>query len=357
MNKVLICGGDVGGMKALTRPFSLIDKTKHVDVVDHRDIKNYIETYEYNYISIDQARTNLENNTYDIYYFSTSVSDSTALELAEISKSNGVDVYCILDNWMNYKSRLVNKDNKFIAPNKYFIMDELAKDEAVLDGICPSTLTITGQPSLDILVKQNGYSDIDKREIKKKVCDHLNLSFEKELVLFISEPCALDQGRSLSENPNFRGYTEEDSIREILNALNESSNEYNFIIVPHPRQVDGELDLIWDKYKGNTEGGLFRGIDPHDLVASSDIVTGMASILLYIAWLLGKKTCSVQPNLINDGLRNLEKRDGIRFLTNQSTMKLDILEFLNTSNYNTGERKELLQHINSKDLIMSELFT
>ena len=52
----------------------------------------------------------------------------------------------------------------------------------------------------------------------------------------------------------------------------------------------------------------------------TDGVIGMASILLYEAWLLQKPVISIQPNLRQEHLRYLEKRPGLHFSTEKAEL-------------------------------------
>jgi hypothetical protein len=59
-----------------------------------------------------------------------------------------------------------------------------------------------------------------------------------------------------------------------------------------------------------------------EAVLLADGVIGMASILLYEAWLLQKPVISVQPNLRRGDLRYLEKRRGLHFSGQKSNLSV-----------------------------------
>jgi hypothetical protein len=59
---------------------------------------------------------------------------------------------------------------------------------------------------------------------------------------------------------------------------------------------------------------VITGISGREAVWFADGVAGMASILLYEAWLLGKPVISLQPDLRQDALRMLQRRQGVVFV-------------------------------------------
>jgi len=353
--KTLVVGGDVGGMKALVAPFQDLHSCTEFLFVDHRNIKDYFnDISNKTFISIQEAEQLIENNEISQMYFSTSVSDPVALNAAAKCKEKGIKVRCVLDNWMNYKSRFEFVDEiEGFLPDTYFLMDELGKDEAINEGITEDIIKVTGQPALEILKKQANYSNQEVNSITARIKEELNIPTSNKIISFISEPCILDQGSSLEENSKYRGYTEESILKHLVKEIEKYDN-YSLIVLPHPRQPKGQLEKFWKEECNDINGGILYNYDSHDVVRVSDYNTGMCSILLYISWLFSKPTMSIQLNLINNGLRNLEKREEIFFETDEKDFPNKFKTFLK-EDVSFSKRKELELHLNAPNVILNEI--
>jgi hypothetical protein len=203
---------------------------------------------------------------------------------------------------------------KMLVPDKYFVMDTLAFEEACIDGIPQSILEIAGQPALASLGECfNQWNDIEKY----KTIEQLGLNKKKKLITFISEPVEADQGPG-PENPEYRGYTEKMVLQELCKKLQTSSDKYQLLVIPHPRGNIHELSQLWNQYKGNLEGTIERLSNGRKGILLADGVAGMASILLYETWLINKPVISLQPNLRKPHLKFMEKRDGAFCVTQSS---------------------------------------
>jgi hypothetical protein len=85
-------------------------------------------------------------------------------------------------------------------------------------------------------------------------------------------------------------------------------------LLPHPRQNCQTLCGLWQHCRGALQGGVVTGLSSREAVWLADGVAGMASILLYEAWLLGKPVISLQPGLRQNALRMLQERQGVVFV-------------------------------------------
>ena len=323
---ILIVSGDIGGAKAVGAVLSMLsDYTKDFYVVRHREFN--ISNNDWKTIDIEIINENTWSLVFDtldikILLWSTSVSDIFPLRLARKAKELGVYVICLLDNWMNYKFRLEIDGEKPLIPDCYMVMDQLAYDEAIRDGIPENILKITGNPALASINSEyrkycNSYRCIKSEELSIG---------SKKLVVFISEPAEMDQG---SDNtfPNFRGYTEKTVLKHFCENMQSYADEIYIGIISHPRENKEELLKSWDCYRGKLEGGCINVKNGREAVFLADGVSGMTSILLYESWLLNKPTLSLQPNIQNDSLRALEKRKGIVCLVDNSQWHEKILKW------------------------------
>lgn len=179
------------------------------------------------------------------------------LKAIELCKANGIPTISILDYWSNYKERF-EFCGKYIFPDHYFLMDELAFKEAVENGVDSRILHIVGNPSLDRYVK----------------------SAKSRSVLFLSQPLSVLYGE------NNDGYTEFEAFEGVRKAAEELGMEA--FIKFHPKEntemvkkysnysVEGEIEMIADEY---------------------DILVGMCTMGLLQLTLMGYRVISYQPNL------------------------------------------------------------
>ncbi|MCK5613075.1 hypothetical protein KAR91_64980, partial [Candidatus Pacearchaeota archaeon] len=254
-----------------------------------------------------------ESKKVKVFLFATSALGSFTLQIARIAKKYSIICVHLLDSWMNYKKRLM-LDSEMILPDHYLVMDDLAYEGALTDGLSATLLEIVGQPALASLNTEYRETKLEKRTDGKK------------LLVFISEPAEADQGAGV-ESPQYRGYTEKTVLKEFCKRLTPFSDQYFIGIAPHPREDCKELFECWQKYCGTLEGGLLEN-GGREAVFLADGVAGMASILLYEAWLINKPVISLQPGLCNNDLDFIRKRQGKLCVADHNELESKMKEWL-----------------------------
>jgi len=249
-----------------------------------------------------------------VVVFASSVHDRTALRLACAAKKKGIPVIHVLDNWTNYRQRLEEDGIVVLQPDVYAVMDVLARDEAVQDGIPAELIRITGQPALAALqaLSENNSPGCSRTGWLGKSGGE-----DKARLVFVSEPVILDQGGR--ESPSFRGYTEEEVLSLFCAMLQPYASSVIVGVIPHPRENAALLRDHWEHYRGELAGEVWEGEGGRELVCRAD---GVASILLYEAWLLNKPVLSVQPGVRGHVLRALEKREGVFFVDDRRRLAI-----------------------------------
>jgi hypothetical protein len=252
----------------------------------------------------------LQGYNIDRLVFASSVHDTLPLSLARCAKRRGIEVMHVLDNWTGYRRRLEMDGLPTLMPDVYTVMDACALQAAVRDGVEASILEVTGQPALASLADECRALSTDELVQKRQ---SLGFAQQKTLIVFISEPVAQDQGTSPAA-PHYRGYTEKDVLQLLCRHLQPLAERVEMALVPHPRQDRETLVRLWRHCRGALQGGVTTGISGREAVWCADGVAGMASILLYEAWLLGKPVISLQPGLRQEALRMLQTRQGVVFV-------------------------------------------
>lgn len=247
--------------------------------------------------------------------FGTSLADHLPLALARGARRSGLPVACVLDNWMNYRARLEMDGGGLLVPDLYAVMDAKAHDEAVADGVPESCLKISGHPGLAGLAHEIAAAD---GTWCQAVRERLGLGLDgRQLLVFVGEPVAHDQGTG-PETPGWRGYTERDVLPLLCRALQPVAENLDLAILPHPRDDLEALDVLWTTSRGRLAGKVLRGASGRQVVLAADRVAGMASILLYEAWLQGKPALSLQPGLVRPDLAAAVTRDGLVLVTERA---------------------------------------
>lgn len=258
--------------------------------------------------------TNMDNffeeNGVGVLVFATSVKDRTALTLARRTRECLIPTIHVLDNWTNYSLRMRMDGLPAFVPDAYTVIDDFALREAEEDGVEGSVLHVTGQPALASLSEEyRSWQDNTARDAPDGDAPRPG----KRVIAFISEPVTQDQGATPA-SPQYRGYTEKEVLSLLCKTMQPYSDRVHIILLPHPREDSEDLVRCWESSRGLLEGGIVFAERGREVLFGADAVVGMASLLLYEAWLLGKPVMSLQPGLRVRPLRMLESREGVLFI-------------------------------------------
>jgi hypothetical protein len=313
---VLFASGDVGGARALLPVMKVCeDKGLPFVLLAHGHlVQEAPESWPRVYFCCDNndgaIQNFLQGHDIDRLVFASSVHDTLPLRIARYAKQLGIQVMHVLDNWTGYRRRLETDGLPALVPDVYTVMDACALQAAMRDGVEASVLQVTGQPALASLADELRTLSADELLEGRK-----RLGFEQQrlLLVFVSEPVIQDQG-AFPTAPHYRGYTEKDVLQLYCRHLQPCAERVEIALLPHPRQDRDALSELWRHCRGALQGSVITGISGREAVWLADGVAGMASILLYEAWLLGKPVISLQPGLRQDALRMLQERQGVVFV-------------------------------------------
>ena len=243
-----------------------------------------------------------------VYLFGSSSTDTLPLQLARLAKANGVPVMHVLDNWMGYGRRLRSDGLDPLAVDVYAVMDEEARDGALADGVPESSLIVTGHPALSAPAVAPTLSSM--------ACKRMKTAFgvppAAMHLVFINEPLRAVLGGDVRAASHY-GFTEDRVLGRLTAALAPFGNEAWLTIVPHPKDDKDELAALWEKIGNGIAGKIADSPDGHSWLAAADIVIGMASILLYEAWLGGWPLLILQPGGRNPDILRFSRLSGVHF--------------------------------------------
>lgn len=339
----MFAAGDPGGANAILPVLTHLADCGHpVGILDHGPLGRAAADLPRVKFPQDCADASLwlRDNGIRALCFGTSLADPLPLTLARVAGRLGLRTVCVLDNWMNYRMRLMMDGLAPFWPDVYAVMDDKAREEALADGVPAACLTVTGHPGLACLAQIPQQATRSARLSQRRA---LGLPGpDRKLVVFINEPVQADQGDPA--RPDYRGYTEATVLPALCRQLERLNQPLFLALAPHPRDDLAGLEALWQQSRGHLEGQILSGLTGRQAVALADKVVGMASILLYEAWLLGRPTLSLQPGLRRPDLASLKARQGLFFVESECDMAAAIQDWWQTLNRTSSRRLDLNRH-------------
>ncbi len=298
---ITFVAGDPGGSRAvLPVVYECAQKGYTCAVIRHGYLGNEIQPCK-NIVTVEENDFSPYKTNCLVY--GSSSTDTLALNLAKQAKEAKIPTIHICDNWSSYKSR-IELNGELLLPDIYCVMNDLAFQDAKDEGIPSDCLAVTGQPALAQAVQNI------KKHFQKKATSPFAISENHPVLVFISENYYNVCGPDTSASEHC-GFTEYQVLKQLTMALSELAPDAFLYILPHPKHKPNEMEQLWEKINFNLHGKVVRPADPRELFAVANGIVGMASILLYEAWLYGFPTCSLQPNCKLAGLQFYATLDGI----------------------------------------------
>lgn len=208
----------------------------------------------------------------------TSVDDYTERYLWKGCAILGIPAIAVIDQWTNLGIRFSRFDylheNDYakelshdFLPTSICVMDDLAKNMIVGEGIEDDRIIVTGQPHFD-MVRQ--YFEETNAEVEPTT-----------VITFVSEPIFRDYDNFGSEN--YWGFNEFTIFDELIEVLVEKSDlideDFKVIVRPHPRD---DLKMWEDKLASIQNMNVLIDSDSttYELLKKSSLVCGMSSMML-----------------------------------------------------------------------------
>lgn len=218
---------------------------------------------------IEKININCIKKEIGILVTGTSWGNDTELTAIQICNEANIPTMSILDYWAHYKLRFINQQNEYIYPDYYIIMDNLAKQEALQEGVPSDILYVLGHPGLDYYIN----NEIKKEKIKDT----------KKKILFLSQPLSQLYGESL-------GYTEMQVVEDCIKLV-ERNQEFSLKIKFHPK----DSSLFQKKYS-------YLAVESNiiEILQQYDYIIGMNTMALLHAVLMGSLAVNYQPDLCKE---------------------------------------------------------
>ena len=204
------------------------------------------------------------------------------LKCIQNAKDEGVRTISFVDHWVNFRLRFLNKENTPVYPDQVWVVDEKARQLAIQEGLPVEKLIVSGNPYHEYLkvLWQPAYKG-------KSYLDRLGLETGKTTILYTPDPLSLRGGKKTT------GFTEDEALHQIINAVTELQPPVQLLIKCHPLQpVDVFSKLV---ESSPIRIHLITKADTLELLHASDVVIGFYSNILLEAEALGRNVIRFFP--------------------------------------------------------------
>jgi hypothetical protein len=195
----------------------------------------------------------------------------------------------LVDQWQNYAIRFSGPDpSEHLAylPDRILLMDEQARREAIVDGLPQERLVITGQPAFDDVRREHQALLVDRVRLRAGQ----GIADDAYVVTFVAEDLASDFGDSL-------GYDEQSTLEfvgDVLQQLSRAAQSLVLVVKLHPQNEPSQFTWALDRWPALKVRLVAREITARKMIAMSDLVVGMTSVMLIEAILAGQPTVSLE---------------------------------------------------------------
>jgi len=234
----------------------------------------------------------------------TSWGGSVDKDLLAVGEENGIPSLSVVDHWSKYRERFVEQDSgRLRLPTRISVMDEIALEQAVRDGLPREILTVAGQPHLQSVAAARSDPTLLQRaqQLRARWLGQAHVipspggARDPALILFGSELFSDDFHRG---TPYDLGYTETDALEGLAEALAIAQPRLarllRLVVKLHPKEDrcrfrPGPLAQARGFH-------LAQEQPPLECLLAADAVVGMTSMFLVEAALMGRPAVSFQPD-------------------------------------------------------------
>lgn len=259
-----------------------------------------------------------------LFIFGSSATDILPLSLARRARARGLPIVHILDNWSTYRSRLETDGLEMLVPDIYTVIDKEAEAGAIAEGVPSSCMLVTGHPGLaDSAVKLGSLLTQDRRQTAVTIdcpSDFIHLAF-------VNEPFRAVYGNDLQVEGH-PGFTEDAVLAMFTAALRPYRERVHVSVLPHPKESTDAVSALWERARDKVSGRVVTLAQSRDILGAVDGVAGMASILLYEAWLMRLPVLSLQPGCKLASLRRYASLEGIQYTDSRDCISASVSAWL-----------------------------
>lgn len=285
MSAVVFCASDPGGGQAIRRVASTMSRAHEVTFLAGGATRTVLKSHEQAWedgdaMDDETLAGRLQTLNPAAIILGTSAGSTLDKRVGRWAASLGVPRVGVLDYWSNYAMRFTDESGNAWRdfPDVLCVMDDHAADALAALGVSRDALRITGNPQFDeFVLSQDAWRPQQGR------------------ILFASQPLELMERAGMASY----GYTERDVMTDLARLVPALPADFHLAIRRHPKEdLEAFRDLMECAPKGRLVDDAIS--DPAHSIVSSHIVTGMHSMLLFQAAMMGIPTLSYQPGLRRD---------------------------------------------------------
>lgn len=275
-------------------------------------------------IEFDNATNiNIQSDFSPDYLFSAT-SNNNFEHLWRKSLTGKAKIYSFIDHWTNYIERF-SFDNEIIFGDEVWVVNEIAKTEAIKAGIPFKSLRVTGNPYYEKVKK------FKPKVSKECFFKFNNLSLTKSIVLYISDYLSVSYAKNVDGLCEL-GYDEYTVFSDLLDCFNSYKNnltsKFQFVIKIHPKAPMDKFNAILKKLNvKNLDIITLRDCDSLTVNYYSDYVIGMHSNMVIESFFLNKKLLRVQTGQIGSDILNFSQLTN-KVVVSKSELKTKLHLFL-----------------------------
>lgn len=205
---------------------------------------------------------------FDFLFTGTSVEHSLEFDLIQLAKDRSIPSLSVIDHWVNYKKRF-ERNGILHWPTIILVNDEIAKEDAIKEGVPQSSIKVFGNPWWHLLLKKAANVSINQKSSNE--------------ILFLSDNLHEVWGTSTKE---VLGYDEFKVLQDLIDIARDN---FRIKIRLHPKEKPAK----YDAYKGQVE------FSTNDLLGDANrafAVVGMFTNALIESALVNKRTMRYEPN-------------------------------------------------------------
>jgi hypothetical protein len=341
---IFCAAGDPGGSRALMPVIDELERRgRRCLVLDHGFLGRELRAGLRDRLIPDE-RAEKALASARAFLFGSSATDGRPLALARKAALLGRPTIHVLDNWSSYRRRLTTDGAEAFIPDLYMVMDEEAHQGAAAEGVPEDRLRITGHPGLNALA---GLVHGGRPRPSAETLAGLELPADKTIVAFASEPLRRVLGTDLN-SPGHYGFTEDRVLASLAAALRPAADGLYLAILPHPKDNDQELLEMWARIGPGIDGRVLRLPEGYSILSLIHGLAGMASILLYDAWLCGLPVLALQPGCRAESLRRFSRLPGLDYVDDEALIPQAVNGWLQkTKTWHAHPRPELDFHLSA----------
>ncbi|MBM3778444.1 MAG: hypothetical protein FJW23_09430 [Acidimicrobiia bacterium] len=209
------------------------------------------------------------------------------------ARGRGAHTVAVLDEWHRYADRFRDGTGQLAwVPDVICVPDELARLEAIEEGLPAGRLAVTGSPALS-----SWWTRLERFEREPPPLP-AGVAGPRPWILFVSELHAVSSGTAPGTRgpwSGFLGFTEESVAADLAAVVAGLGRPCTVVEKLHPSAADGNSAMPG---LPDSQAWIRIGHAPIEpLLWHADLIVGMRSIVLLEAAMTGRPVLSCQPGL------------------------------------------------------------